>query len=177
MHSLSTATVAFFALALTPVMSSEKTTPLRVGDPAPSLEAMDHRGNSFSLQDAYNKGLVLVYFYPKADTPGCTSQACSLRDSYEALREKGVEVIGVSMDTVSAQADFADKYHLPFTLIADTEGNLVDAFGVPRNRRGKEFFPARQAFLIRDGKIIWRDLSASTAEQAADVLGILNDLG
>ena len=109
--------------------------------------------------------MVLVYFYPKADTPGCTKQACSIRDAFSELSNDGLRVYGVSMDSVEAQAAFKEKYSLPFTLIADTEGILVDAMGVPKRGR----IPARQAFLFNEGELVWRDLKASTAKQAADV--------
>ena len=112
----------------------------------------------------------LVYFYPKADTPGCTAQGCSLRDSYEGLQEKGVAVIGVSIDSVEDQKAFKEKYHLPFTLIADLDKTVVKAFGVPALMG----FAKRQAFLIKGGKIVWADYSAATSEQAADVLKVIS---
>lgn len=146
--------------------------PLEVGASAPAVEALNQDGKKVSLQDLYDKGLVLVYFYPKSDTPGCTAQACSLRDSFETLAERDVEVVGVSTDSVEAQKAFSKKYSLPFTLLADEEGKVVDAFGVPR--RGT--FASRQAFLVKDGKIVWRDLSASTGKQAEDVLAALDDM-
>jgi peroxiredoxin Q/BCP len=110
-----------------------------------------------------------VYFYPKADTPGCTKQACSLRDSYAALKDRGVKIYGVSMDKVKSQKAFQDKYKLPFDLLADEDGTVVDAFGVPKTMG----FSKRQAFLFKDGKLVWSDMSASTEEQAADVLKFL----
>ena len=147
--------------------------PLEIGDSIPSVSAKNQNGESFTLPDSVpaEKKSVLVYFYPKADTPGCTAQACSLRDDFEALESQGVKVIGVSGDSVEDQKAFADKHNLPFTLIADTEQKWMEAFGVPR--RGG--FSARQAFLFEDGKLVWRDLSASTKKQAADVLAYLND--
>jgi len=147
--------------------------PLPLGAPAPAIEAVDQDGKKVSFADLYKDGLVLVYFYPKADTPGCTAQACSLRDDFAALKDRGVKVIGVSTDTAAAQKKFQEKYKLPFTLIADPEGKVVDKFGVPK--RGT--FASRQAFLIKDGEVVWRDLSASTAQQAADVLAALKELG
>lgn len=140
--------------------------PPEVGDAAPKVTAINQEGQAVDLGKAFESGLTLVYFYPKADTPGCTAQACSLRDSYAAIGERGITVYGVSMDSAKEQKAFQEKYDLPFILIADTDGKVVDAFGVPR--RGK--FPSRQAFLIEDGRIVWRDLSASTRKQADDVL-------
>src|SRR5690348_610740 len=97
---------------------------------APALQAVDQHGNSVNLADFYSKGLTLVYFYPKASTPGCTAQACSLRDAYEKLTNAGVQVIGVSTDSVRSQKKFAEKQKLPFTLLADPDGKVVKAFGV-----------------------------------------------
>lgn len=125
-----------------------------------------------NLADASKEGVMLVFFYPKANTPGCTAQACSLRDAYETLAEKGVRIFGVSTDSVEKQKAFRTEHNLPFTLLADTDGEVCDGFGVPR----RATFAARQAFLIKDGKIVWRDLSASTADQAKDVLKALESL-
>ncbi|MGJ3244418.1 MAG: peroxiredoxin [Opitutales bacterium] len=144
--------------------------PLTPGSPLPAVTAPDHTGEPVSLGPDLD-GWLLVYFYPRADTPGCTRQACSLRDAYTALREKAVSIYGVSMDTVADQKAFRDKYRLPFTLLADPEGTVVDAFGVP----ARSGFAARQAFLFKDGTLVWRDLSASTEAQAADVLAYLAD--
>jgi peroxiredoxin Q/BCP len=141
---------------------------------APQVQALDQHGNSVSLADFYAKGLTLVYFYPKASTPGCTAQACSLRDAYEDLTRAGVHVIGVSTDGVGSQKKFAEKQKLPFTLLADPDGKVLKAFGV-------KAIPiiglsTRQAFLIKDGNVIWRDEKASTTEQAADVLKVVKEL-
>ena len=127
------------------------------------------------MAELYAKGLTLVYFYPKASTPGCTAQACSLRDAYEDLTKAGVKVVGVSTDTVESQKKFADKQKLPFTLLADPKGDVVKAFGV--KTIPLIGFASRQAFLIKDGMVVWRDEKASTAEQAADVLKVLGELG
>ncbi|MEN9991404.1 MAG: hypothetical protein RLZZ224_1106 [Verrucomicrobiota bacterium] len=142
--------------------------PIVEGTAMPSVSCQNQAGESVDLAAA-TQGYVLVYFYPKADTPGCTKQACSLRDAYEKITAKGVKVFGVSMDSVEAQKAFAEKYKLPFTLLADKEGKVADAFGVPHIAG----FARRQAFLFLDGKLIWRDLSASTDEQAADVLAVI----
>lgn len=138
---------------------------------APQVEAVDQDGKTVKLGDYYKKGFTLVYFYPKADTPGCTKQACSLRDSYEELTKVGVQVIGVSMDKAESQKKFQEKYKLPFTLLADSDGKVVEAFGVG-SMLG---FASRQAYLIKDGNVIWRDKKASTSEQAADVLKVLKE--
>ena len=145
--------------------------PLEIGAPLPDVVAVDQDGNAFSLRNEASTGYVLVYFYPKADTPGCTAQACSLRDAYTVLQEKGVRIFGVSVDKPEAQRRFKEKYRLPFRLIADDGGKVIDAFGVPRIP--VMGFASRQAFLFRDGVLVWRDLKASTKEQAADVLKVL----
>lgn len=146
--------------------------PVEVGAPAPVAPAVNEEGQPVDLAKLYAKGTVLVYFYPRADTPGCTAQACSLRDAYEALQEQGVTVIGVSSDSPARQKAFKEKHKLPFTLLADQDGKVAAAFGVPV-RAG---FTSRQAFLMRDGKVVWRDLSASTRQQAEDVKKALASL-
>lgn len=146
---------------------------LEVGSAAPAASALDQNGKKVNLADTYQKGFTLVYFYPKADTPGCTKQACSLRDAFAKLSDKGVTVYGVSHDTVEAQKAFQDKYHLPFSLLADTQHEVSEAFGVPSNGE----YAARQAFLIHQGKVVWLDHEASTSEQAADVLAAMEKLG
>src|SRR5471032_3374504 len=103
--------------------------PLEVGAPAPVISAVDQDGKTVNFKDVYAKGPTLVYFYPKADTPGCTKQGCSIRDSWEDLKKAGIQVIGVSEDKVEAQKAFAQKYNLPHTLIADSDGKVAGAFG------------------------------------------------
>lgn len=152
------------------LLSTTNANPVELGAEAPALKATNHNGESVDLGAAYKKGAVVVYFYPKADTPGCTKQACSLRDAFATLTEKGVTVFGVSHDGVAAQKEFHDKYKLPFALLADDKKELSKAFGVPSNQLG---MASRQAFLIKDGKIVWRDLKASTDKQAEDVLAAL----
>jgi peroxiredoxin Q/BCP len=142
--------------------------PLAIGSDIPQVTCTGHNGTEVKLGDA-TKGWVMVYFYPKADTPGCTKQACSLRDSFAVLTEKNVTVYGVSLDDVAAQKAFAEKYKLPFTLLADKEGKVADAFKVPHIAG----FAKRQAFLFKEGKLAWLDLSASTEQQAADILAFL----
>jgi len=144
-------------------------TPVSVGDPAPLATALDQNGESVNLAQLYARGPVLVYFYPRADTPGCTAQACNLRDHFADLQAAGVTVVGVSLDSVAAQKAFADKWELPFTLLADTERAVTTAFGVPVNGSRT----ARQSFLMRDGKVIWRDLSARPGRQAQEALAAL----
>ena len=143
-----------------------------IGASAPAITAVDQDGNSVSFADTYKKGVTLVYFYPKADTPGCTKEACSLRDSIADLSGRGLHILGVSEDKPDAQKKFQVKYKLPFTLIADSDGAVAKAFGVPTTMG----FAKRQSFLVQDGKIVWLDLNASTSQQAADVSKALDQL-
>lgn len=144
--------------------------PLEVGATAPVQTVTIHTGEQINLADWYAKGPVLIYFYPKSDTPGCTAQACNLRDNFADLREAGVRVIGVSTDKVENQRAFVEKYQLPFPIVADSERNLGRAFGVG-SIMGLAF--KRQSFLVVDGKVAWRDLSATPSSQSADVLAAL----
>lgn len=146
--------------------------PLDVGAPMPNVAGTDQDGEAHNLKKEYSTGYVLVFFYPRANTSGCTAQACSLRDAYEELAEDGVRVIGVSTDDVATQKKFQQDHDLPYTLLADTETTVADAFGVP-TRMG---FASRQAFLFKDGELVWRDLSASTRKQADDVKKALAEL-
>jgi peroxiredoxin Q/BCP len=164
--------LSLLALAMS-FFTSARAEPLNVGDAAPRVSALTHEGKTLDLGEVYDKGLTLVYFYPKADTPGCTAQGCSLRDSYDTLAKRGVTVIGVSTDNVESQKKFREKHGLPFTLLADTDKKVMRGFG-----QDALLFASRQAFLIdQQGKIVWRDLKASTKEQADDVLAALEKLG
>ncbi len=145
---------------------------IELGSDLPAVSCPDQEGKTISLADYRSAKWVLVYFYPKADTPGCTSQACSLRDAFASLAEQNVTVFGVSKDTPASQKKFREKYKLPFSLLADTEGTVIKSFAVPT-------YPGvglskRQAFLFQKGKLVWSDLSASTTKQAADVLSVIS---
>ncbi len=140
---------------------------LKVGDPVPNVSGVTDEGGTLDLAKAGAHGYLLVYFYPKALTPGCTAQACSLRDAYAELTAKGIGVVGVSLDPVATQKRFRAQEHLPFPLIADTDRRVTRAFGVPLILNAAA---SRQAFLFKDGKLVWADAHASTAKQAQDVL-------
>lgn len=151
-----------------------RSAPLKVGDAAPAVTGTTEAGTPLAFADVYKQQpYTLVYFYPKAGTSGCTKQGCSLRDAYETLSKKGVAVIGVSHDDVAAQKAFKEKYQFPFTLIADTDDAVLKAFGVPHIPATQ--LATRQAYLIKDGKVVWADYSASTEQQAADVLKVLDE--
>ena len=107
---------------------------MKIGDKAPEVLGIDANGNEVKLSDFAGRKVIL-YFYPKDNTPGCTAQACSLRDSYAELQAAGYEVIGVSKDSAASHTKFAQKHELPFTLIADTDKTLNEAFGVWREKK------------------------------------------
>ena len=142
-------------------------TELQVGSKIPAVTQLNESGQPVDLGTL--RRTVLVYFYPKADTPGCTKQACSLRDAYSELTEKGVQIFGVSHDSVESQKSFKQKYQLPFTLLADNDSKVATAFGVP-SLMG---FTKRQAYLFKEGTLVWRNLSAPTDKQAAEILAFL----
>lgn len=129
---------------------------LKIGDKAPAFVANDQNGLPVSLKDFKGKKVVL-YFYPKDDTPGCKAQACNLRDNFSALTNKGIVVLGVSVDEVKKHKKFEDKYKLPFTLVADEEKTIVADYGLWGEKKfmGKTYMgTSRVTFLIDEkGKI------------------------
>ncbi|MCC6352849.1 MAG: peroxiredoxin [Verrucomicrobiae bacterium] len=166
---------AFLAAAIAALaVPGARAETLKEGDPVPKVTAPDDAGNPIDLADAASKGWTLFYFYPKADTPGCTKQGCNLRDNHADLTAKGVRVFGISADTVEAQKKFKDKFSFPFTLIADKDGKVIDAFGVEKLPMG---FSKRVSFLAKDGKIVWRDLKPKPEEQSAAVLSAIASIG
>ncbi len=149
-----------------------KAEPLTVGTAAPALIAKNQDGEPVNFADVYSKGTTLVYFYPKAGSPGCTAQACSLRDSFADLNQKGLQIIGVSEDTVESQKKFQDEHKLPFNLIADSNGKVAEAFGVPTTMG----LAKRQSFIVKEGKIVWVSPQAKTKEHAQEVQAALGSL-
>ena len=141
---------------------------LELGSPAPKLKVFTDQGTTLNLGETLSTGTTLVFFYPKAMTPGCVKQACSLRDGWDELQSRDLRIFGVSSDTVKTQAQFRDKYTLPFTLLADTDGKIADAFSKSRW--------SRQAYLYKDGILVWRDLKAATSKQASEVIAALDEL-
>ncbi|MEO6053354.1 MAG: peroxiredoxin [Chthoniobacterales bacterium] len=146
--------------------------PLSVGSAAPDIVASNQDAKAVNLADIYARGLTLVYFYPKADTPGCTLESCSLRDSMVDLKAKNLTILGVSEDSPAAQKKFKDKYQLPFELIADNDGKVAAAFGVPVTLG----LASRQSFIIRDGKVVWSSLSVKPKEHTKEVQNALDKL-
>jgi len=166
-----------FLTLLSLLAINAKADPLAVGAPAPKISAVNQEGKPIQFADIYAKGITLVYFYPKAGTSGCTAEACSLRDSYDKLKAQGLQIIGVSRDTPDAQKHFQDQYKLPFTLIADTDGKVADAFGVPAMLHGLLPLDSRQSFIVKNGKIAWNSLKAETKGSADEVQKALDGLG
>ena len=162
--------VAATACGLPLVRALASDAKLKLGDPIPNVSGTTQDDQVLNLPREGAHGYLLVYFYPKAMTPGCTAQACSLRDAYADLVHHGVRVIGVSLDSVASQKRFQEKEHLPFALIADTNRKVTGAFGVPIIMG---LAAARQAYLFKDGRLVWFDTHASTKQQAQDVLAVV----
>jgi thioredoxin-dependent peroxiredoxin len=150
---------------------------LKAGDKAPAINAVDQFGNRIALDEmAGNK--VILYFYPKDDTPGCTAEACSLRDNYEMLLEKGFKIIGVSADNEKAHKKFTEKYSLPFPLIPDTDKKILNDYGVWGRKKfmGREFDGViRTTFVIaEDGTILKVFDKVDTKDHANQILSEIN---
>lgn len=131
-------------------------TQLQEGQKAPSFTGIDQDGNKVSLKDFKGKKLVL-FFYPEDDTPTCTIQACNLRDNYSLLKKNGFQVVGVSPDDPKSHTKFIEKFHLPFTLIADPEHKIIDLYGVWGQKKlyGREYMGLhRTTFVINEKAII-----------------------
>ncbi len=147
--------------------------PLQPGDVAPEVTVTTHTGESLDMGDLYAKGPVVIYFYPRSFTGGCTKQACNIRDNYGDLKAAGITVVGVSTDGVEKQQAFINEYTLPFILVADEEKVLGKAFQVD-GYLGMAY--KRQTFLVVDGKVAWRDLKAKPTTQTEDILAALNSI-
>ncbi len=149
---------------------------LSEGQKAPEFTANDQNGKSVSLSNFAGKNIIL-YFYPKDDTPGCTAEACSFRDNYEFLLAEGFEVLGVSTDDEKSHLKFIGKYNLPFSLIADTEKKIVEAYGVwvEKNMYGKKYMGvSRKTFIIDKNGMIRKIIDkVDTKNSSAQVLEIL----
>lgn len=148
-------------------------TTLKEGDKAPDFVSKDELGNTVKLSDYKGKKLVL-FFYPRANTPGCTEEACNLRDNYKLLKEKGYEILGVSEDTMKKQQNFKNKFDFPYPLLADTEHAAINAFEVwgPKKFMGREFDGIhRTTFVINEKGIIERVIDkVKTKDHAEQIL-------
>jgi peroxiredoxin Q/BCP len=148
---------------------------LNIGSTLPAFVGVDQNGEEIKSNDFSGKRLV-VYFYPKDNTPGCTAQACSLRDDYSALLENNIAVIGVSADSVSSHKKFMDKFQLPFPLIADTEKTLLNLFGVwgPKKFMGKTYDGIHRTTFLFDetGNLMSIIEKPNTKNHAQEILAI-----
>ena len=148
---------------------------LKEGSAAPRFEGIDQKGNMIKSDDFRGKKLVL-YFYPKDNTPGCTSEACNLRDNYELLLSKGFAVVGVSPDSEKSHNNFAGKYALPFPLIADTSKKILNDFGVWGEKKmyGKSYFGVlRTTFIIDEKGLIEKIITkVDTSESTSQILNM-----
>ena len=146
---------------------------LNIGDKAPEFEGNDQHGNTVKLSD-YRGKKVILYFYPKDDTSGCTAQACNLRDNYSELQQEGYEVIGVSTDSEQSHQKFIGKYELPFTLIADTDKKIVEQYGVwqEKSMYGRKYMGTMRYTFVLDENGVIRDIikKVKTADHTAQIL-------
>jgi peroxiredoxin Q/BCP len=147
---------------------------LTIGSKAPQISGTDQNGNKVSLSD-FNGKKVVIYFYPKDDTPGCTAEACNLRDNYEAIKAAGYEILGVSTDDAKSHQKFIAKYNLPFSLIADTDKKMVEDYGVwvEKNMYGRKYMgTARVTFIVDEQGLIVKIIDkVDTKNHTAQILG------
>jgi peroxiredoxin Q/BCP len=166
---------------------------LKVGDAAPSFESTDDQGKTWKSADHIGKGVVVIYFYPADLTGGCTKQACGFRDDMKKLTDKGVEVVGVSGDSVKNHQLFKDVHKLNFTLLADEDGSVAKKFGVPitvnpkpakvKDGAGKDIeltrgvSAQRWTFVIgKNGKIVAKDTKVAAADDSKKILKLVEEL-
>jgi peroxiredoxin Q/BCP len=184
MKTLMAATLVLFAAAA--ARAEDKPAELKVGEPAPTFTSTDDQGQPWKSADHIGKKVVVVYFYPADMTGGCTKQACGFRDDMKKLSDKGIEVIGVSGDSVEGHKVFKDYHKLNFTLLADEKGDVAKAFGVPVKAGGtfktkdaagnpvelkRGVTAARWTFVIdKDGKIAYKDTKVNAAEDSKKIL-------
>ena len=183
--------ITILLLAVTAIRSCTPVD-LKVGDKAPKFEAMDDTGKLWKSTDHVGKKIMVVYFYPADFTGGCTKEACGYRDDYSALTEKGVDVVGVSGDSVHGHELFKKYHELPFTLLADTDGKIAEAFGVPTEAgadtvmatNGDQKEPIyrtvtsdRWTFVIdKKGKIASKNTEVHAAEDSKAILETISKL-
>ncbi|GAB3711589.1 peroxiredoxin [Flavobacterium koreense] len=147
---------------------------LKIGDKLPSFSAKDTNGNIFNSQDYIGKQPLVIYFYPKDDTPGCTAQACSFRDNYQEFKDLGAEVIGISADTVTSHLKFKSKFNLPFILLSDNDKKVRKLFGV---QNSLFIIPGRETFVIdKQGVVIMVFNSMSSEIHITKALKVLKKL-
>jgi len=149
-------------------------TTLKAGDKAPNFEALDQSGNIVKLSDYEGKKLVL-FFYPKASTPGCTMEACNLRDNYQTFLAQGYAILGVSADSAKRQQNFIDKNKLPFPLLADEDKKVISAFGVwgPKKFMGRDYDGIHRVTFVIDERGILDEVitKVKTKQHTEQILG------
>ncbi len=147
---------------------------LKVGDKAPDFTLMDERGLPVSLKDYLGKGIIVLYFYPKDFTSGCTTEACSFRDDYKVYRDKGAAVIGVSLDSVQSHTKFSEKYELPFHILSDKNKEVATAYGV----LGVGGFVAKRVTFIinKNGEIAYIFPKVDVKHHSEEVLKAIEEL-
>jgi peroxiredoxin Q/BCP len=149
-------------------------TKVKLGDTAPNFEGLTSDGSRLALKDLIGKKNVVLYFYPKDDTPGCTKEACSFRDKIEPIRELGAEIVGVSLDSIDSHKKFADKYHLPFPLVSDKEKRIATAYGVLKETGTSA---SRVTFIIdKTGKITKIFPKVDVSKHTEEVVSALKEL-
>lgn len=148
---------------------------LKQGDKVPNFSALDQDGNTISLSDYVGKKMI-VFFYPKANTPGCTIEACNLRDNYKVLQEEGYHLLGVSADSQKRQSNFKTKFNFPFPLLADENKEVIEAFGVWGLKKfmGREFNGIhRKTFLIDENGVVAHVIDkVKTKDHTAQILAL-----
>lgn len=190
--SFTTAIASWITLSAMCVMVRAESVSLVVGDDAPTFEVLDDQGRLWKSSEHFGKKVVVVYFYPADMTGGCTAQACAFRDDLSKLSDKEVEVVGVSGDSVESHQLFKKAHNLNFPLLADVDGVVADAFGVPKTVGDKtvkalidgvtydlvrNVTAKRWTFIVdRDGKIAYKDDSVKAGEDSARVLAALEKL-
>lgn len=149
---------------------------VRVGDAAPEFQLEDADGRSVSLEDYRGRSNVVVFFYPKDETPGCTAEACAFRDQYEAFRDAGAEVLGISGDSRASHAGFRDRHRLPFPILSDPGDAVRTRFGVPRTLG---LIPGRVTYVIDRAGVVRHVFSSQfrPAKHVAEAMEILRGLG
>ncbi len=184
--------VTLLVSAAVPAANAEEPKSPGVGDPAPTFEAQDDQGKTWKSSEHFGKKIVVIYFYPADMTGGCTAQACAFRDDMGELADKEVEVVGVSGDSVENHQLFKKAHGLNFTLLADVDGKVADAFGVPKTVGEKtvkavidgvthdltrNVTTQRWTFIVdRDGKIAYKDPSVNARQDSQKVLAALDKL-
>lgn len=148
-------------------------TTLKIGDKAPAFESTDQNGNKVKLEDFVGKKVVL-FFYPKASTPGCTAEACNLRDNYQSFLAKGYAILGVSADSVKKQLNFSNKNELPYSLLADEDKSVIEAYGVwgPKKFMGKTYDGIHRTTFVIDENGMIEDIitKVKTKDHTAQIL-------